>query len=260
MANMAEALRTQPLVELVDFLLPFLAVLWKDWPKGMELSSFSGPNDGNFTLRGECPHCSDKAAFMPVTRSWHEENPLPGGDKWIAALRCVSCRKYILGVVGFVSTPASESVLQCLEYYPLGNTPQIKSDDIPPHVLEDFNEALRCRGVKAYNATVEMCRRALQASCFDKGAPDKKLEDQIDWLAANTTAVPPLLQKAAHVIRQAGNRGAHPPSDPKAAKLLEENHADDVIRFTHEFFYYVYEMPSKLGTADFSKKTFEKKP
>lgn len=57
----------QPQVGLIDFLRPFLAVLWKEWPKNMELSSVW--NEG-FGLRGVCPHCGTTAAFQSVTKTY----------------------------------------------------------------------------------------------------------------------------------------------------------------------------------------------
>jgi len=57
-----------------------------------------------------------------------------------------------------------------------------------------------------------MCRRALEASCLDLGAPkDNVLEKMIDSLEANRK-ITPYLKEAAHKVRLGGNRGAHPNS------------------------------------------------
>jgi hypothetical protein len=59
-----------------------------------------------------------------------------------------------------------------------------------------FSEALRCQSVKAYNATLEMCRRALDSSCLQLGADPKlgTLQKMIDWLYSQgkiTSGTPP---------------------------------------------------------------------
>ncbi len=216
----------------------------------MEISSFSGPTDGTFTLRGDCPHCGDKAAFMPVTASWHDESP---EDKWVAALRCVSCRKFILGIVGFVQTGGRTGRLECVEFYPAGKAKRIESADIPPKILSDFNEALRCRWVEACNATAEMCRRALQASCLQLGAdPKLRLEQQIDWLASQGRITAPL-RDMAHKVRLGGNRGAHPPDGPLDDFEMGPDHADALIEFTMRYFESVYVTPANLARFDFSR-------
>ena len=66
----------------------------------------------------------------------------------------------------------------------LGKPNDDVASEIPENIAADFKEALRCRYVDAYNATVEMCRRAVQASCLQLGAPADKLVKQIDWLVS----------------------------------------------------------------------------
>ncbi|HEV2234148.1 MAG TPA: hypothetical protein VGV68_12175, partial [Terriglobia bacterium] len=148
---------------LFDFIGGALAVLWKGWPKIMDVSGFSGPEDGRFTLRGECPHCRHKAAFLPVTNSLHDERQLM--DRWVAALQCTACREFILGIIGFPGSVGLGGPLQCLAVYPLGQPDDYVSSAVPEPIADDFREALRCRWIKAFKATVLMCRRSLQTSC-----------------------------------------------------------------------------------------------
>lgn len=173
--------------------------------------------DGGFRLRGVCPHCRRDAAFESVTKTYVEPHDMRiEGKHIVAALRCVACNKYILGVLVISPTPgdyrAFAPVYEC--HYPVGKPPQLTEEDIPTNILDDFNEALRCQWVEAYNATAEMCRRALQSSCLSLGAdPKLKLDKQIDWLASQGKIIVSL-QQMAHQVRLGGNRGAHPPDDP----------------------------------------------
>jgi hypothetical protein len=143
-----------------------------------------------------------------------------------------------------------------IEHYPLGKPNDDVASEIPEHIRADFREALRCRWVDAYNATAEMCRRAVQASCIHLGAPSEKLVKQIDWLAANGKITTPL-REMAHRIRLGGNFAAHPPEDPDGENeiVMGPEYADAVLEFTGDFFQHVYVMPERL-----SKYTFKKAP
>lgn len=249
----AEIARPQRSVSLCS-LIAILVILQKDWSKEMEIAHFSDPVEGNFTLRGECPHCRDKAAFMPITKSWHEESFSSGGDKWVAALRCVSCRKYILGIVGFIPGPKENMhTMACIEHYPIGKPLQIDVPGIPAHILSDYNEGVRCQWVEAYNAAAEMCRRAVQASCLHFGAdPKRKLGEQIDWLASQGKIIASL-KEMAHAIRLGGNRGAHPPDDPKEESPLSRDEASAIVNFTWHFLDSVFVKPAQMKKFDFSR-------
>ena len=155
-----------------------------------------------------------------------------------------------------------------VEHYPLGKPNDSVACEIPEHIQPDFKEALRCLWVEAYNATAEMCRRALEASCIDLGAPKKKvLELMIDWLAEQRI-ITPFLQRVAHKIRLGGNRGAHPEDIPSVTTeaaavevdveggpvtVITEEHAKAIVDFTREFFHHVYVVPKQLDKYDFSK-------
>lgn len=90
-----------------------------------------------------------------------------------------------------------------------------------------------------------MARRAIQGACFDKGAPDKKLVDQIDWLE-DQRLITPQMKEVAHRIRLGGNAGAHPDKD--GLKDVGEPDAQTLLEFLEDFVKYVYEIPGRLQT------------
>src|SRR4029077_10717711 len=138
-------------------------------------------------------------------------------------------------------------------HYPIGWADDRVAEEIPDSIKPDFQEALRCRFVKAYNATAEMCRRALEASCIQQGASaDVVLSKMIDWLHDQRKITTPL-RDMAHKIKLGGNIGAHP-SD----KRLTEEDADAVLAFSDEYFQHVYVTPARMAKHDFSKS--KKKP
>jgi hypothetical protein len=205
-------------------------------------------NNARFSLTGDCPHCSSKAVFMPMTSSH------VNGNSVAAVLECQGCRKLILGMV--LVQPSGLMVYH--QHAPLGKPSEDVASEIPPAIAIDFREALRCRWIEAYNATGEMCRRALEGSCNEQGAPaGKKLVDKIDWLSDNGK-ITVALKDVAHKIRLGGNYGAHAPEDPLGAIPMTDEHADALIEFTRDYFQHVYVMPKRLEKYDFTKKGMSK--
>lgn len=241
--------------------------LWKDWPRDMKLSSTS---ERGFTLNGTCPHCGKEAAFPSVTVPFDEMAgySFSEGDRKITALQCIACREYILGIIKLHYANRNQSYWWQYEaHFPLDKPNDNVSEDIPESIRLDFQEAVRCQWVKAYNATAEMCRRAVETSCIEQGVPEKikNLEDMIDWLEEQRK-ITPALKDAAHKVRLGGNRGAHPPHNPEekaAASLqtkggglvirIEEEHAEAIVAFTQHFLDHIYVIPKQLPQYDFSK-------
>src|SRR4029450_10714168 len=89
-------------------------------------------------------------------------------------------------------------------------TPSFAS--VPQSIERDATEAWTCHGVGADRAAAVMARRAVQAAAFDKGAPDKRPVEQIEWLQEHGT-ITPQMAGLAHHIRSLGGDGAHPDKD-----------------------------------------------
>jgi hypothetical protein len=229
---------------LFDLIGAALAVLWKDWHKNMELSSFSPEG---FILNGECPHprCRKQAAFVSVTKPYEEQTGRSLESRWIGALRCIACNGYILGIVRFVSqSPYSASPVY-ESHYPIGLPEESVPEEIPSQIAEDFKEALKCVWVNAYKATVLMCRRCLQVSCDMEKAEGKDLFHQIDDLAANQRITEPL-KKMAHRIRLLGKQGAHGDYSDIDETITKKD-AEDAITFMRHYLDHVYVLQAKLN-------------
>jgi len=242
--------------DLVLLLQETAVFLWKDWPRDMQVST-SNAQQNMVTLRGGCPHCKRDSVFLLVTNLGHG-----AGGMRLGGMQCQGCLAYILGIFAQLGNAFAYQL-----HYPIGKPDEAVADEIPAHIKPDYKEALRCLWVDAYNATAEMCRRALEASCIDLGAPsDKVLEKMIDWLETNRK-ITPYLKEAAHKIRLGGNRGAHPhPDGPEAvpvvaaagaAEIVEKigkEHAEAIVEFTREFFHHVYVGPKLVGKYDFPRQ------
>jgi hypothetical protein len=220
----------------------------------MEATLLGNPPENRFSLSGTCPHCARATVFMMVTSVNAEPILNPHnqviGFRLLAGMQCQGCKRYILGIVK--RDAQQQSRCEHVEYYPLGKPNDDVALEIPENIAADFKEALRCRWVEAFKASVSMCGRALEASCINLGAdPDIRIRDQIDWLASQGKITTPL-KDMAHKIRLGRNRGAHPPSDG-----LEDITTDDVdllLEFTRDFFQHVYVMPKKLESLDLKRK------
>jgi hypothetical protein len=252
---------------LVDLLQETALFLWKEWPKDMRAVTLDGKE--GFSLIGECPHCRHDSVFVQVTdvySQWIGQFQAGTQVRLVVALRCQGCLRFVLGM----ATRIGAQAIRYEEHYPIGSPDDAVAEEIPDHIKPDFQEALRCLWIDAYNATAEMCRRAIEATCLDLGAPKKDvLEDMIDWLAEERI-ITPGLQKSAHKIRLGGNRGAHPPvggpSVPNAPPVepngpvekIEKDHALAIVEFTRHFFQHVYVIPKQLDKYDFSKPKIPK--
>lgn len=90
-------------------------------------------------------------------------------------------------------------------YYP---SPRELSDGIPQALREEFYEARKCFGAKAYGATLVMVRRTLEGTCADQGATKRILAENLRELQAQGK-IDGLLAEWANLLRLVGNKGAH---------------------------------------------------
>jgi hypothetical protein len=140
--------------------------------------------------------------FFPVGTAHIEQQG--NGVRICNGAQCQACRELGL-VVAFRDSRAPGYALEA--FYPLGAPDDSVADEVPKLIAGDFGEALRCLWVKAYKATVTMCRRALQSSCVELKAKDGKLHEQIDDLATRGV-ITASLKEMAHEVRLTGNDGS----------------------------------------------------
>ncbi|HVR72937.1 MAG TPA: DUF4145 domain-containing protein [Planctomycetota bacterium] len=155
---------------------------------------------------------------------------------------CGACGEVIAGDAA--SDPVAGLAPKQGWYFPQYVPDRQYSDDVPAQVAEDARDAHRCHAIGAWRAMAAMARRAIQGACNDKGAPDERLVDQIDWLEGERI-ITPQMKDVAHRIRLGGNVGAHPDRD--GLEDVDEDDSQDLLEFLEDFIKYVYEIPERLA-------------
>ncbi len=186
-----------------------------------------------------CPYCRVVANF---TQRHSFPHPFRGVQTTFVVWTCDACGGPIIGQTSPEGRPT--------DYHPRFVANE-QFPDVPLAISQDASEAFRCFGIEAWRASAAMARRALQAAAYDKGAPDRRLIEQIDWLAENDH-ITEQMKNVAHQIRLGGNLGAHPDRDGLVDVGQDEVVA--LLSFLRDFFRYVYEIPASLerlaGPAD----------
>jgi Domain of unknown function (DUF4145) len=224
---------------LLEFLCRPLTILWKDWPKHMDVTLLE-MKGSRFSLSGLCPHCNGRSVFNCVTNTFIRDIPGRRGYEWAAAMQCPGCLRYVLGVVEAAGNPPR---LSYQAHYPLGAPDDSVDESVPASIASDFSEALRCLWVKSYKAAVAMCRRAVEVSCADLKASGKNLKEKIDDLANKGIITEPLKQMA-HRVRLTANEKLHGKDDDLDA--FTEQDAEAIVKCVREYFHHVYVMPALL--------------
>lgn len=120
--------------------------------------------------------------------------------------------------------------------------PSATSEHIHEDSRESLIEAKKCASVQAWNATVAMCRRAIQAACVEKGANEKdKIYQQIDYLR-DEGYITRGLHESATVVRWTGNSGAHPDG-----VKIDQQHAEEALHLAEEILRLLYEVPARTA-------------
>ncbi|KKT30985.1 MAG: hypothetical protein UW16_C0002G0019 [Microgenomates group bacterium GW2011_GWC1_44_10] len=176
-----------------------------------------------------CPNCKQHTAI--VVRSVYKWPKDQHTTYEIA--ECNSCDFFVL-VNRFGSR------IQRIYPSPL---PKTINEKAPEFLTKDLEEAYLCYSVGAYRATGVLTRRALQLCCIEKGAPDNKLEDQIDWLLEKQI-ITKELKDWAHEVRLTGNDAAHPPKKVAEDERVTGDDAEDILTLLEKFIDVLYIAPA----------------
>lgn len=202
-----------------------------------------------------CPHCGARSHIEAL---WNDYHTLKNGDvEFYFIFRCKPCRKLLLKTFSLKQNPYSQdenlSIKGWHEIFPITLDDQLGKEEkafIPNEILQDYDEALKCRSISANRASCAMFRRALQGALVQIGAdPKLDLIKQIESL----DILPKDVKDWAHQIRIFGNWGAHPDKDN--LKNVSSEDATEVHDFMSKLLLYIFIMPEKVK---FSRQRREK--
>ena len=111
-----------------------------------------------------------------------------------------------------------------------------------------YNQARDCTSLGAHTAAALLCRKILMNLAVQHGADEgKSFVEYISYLDAKGY-VPPNGKPWVDRIRTKGNDATH------EIRLIEENEAGQILKFTEMLLKFAYEFPSMLGEEDPTKQ------
>jgi hypothetical protein len=119
---------------------------------------------------------------------------------------------------------------------------------IPENIRKDLDEAKKCLNIGASRACAVMARRAIQATCIDKGASkNKDLVGQINELKEKGVITEDI-KDWAHTVRWVANDAAHPNKDE-----VSSEDSESILKLAEQFLHIIY------VTSSIAKEIREKK-
>jgi hypothetical protein len=186
-----------------------------------------------------CPNCHQKTNIVNRARYvWPSNNGIV-----YEIAECNGCDFFLL-------VKRTNNIINLIYPSPL---PKPIDGKTPNFLKEDLLEANVCFAVNAYRGAVVLARRALQNCCFEKGAPDKPLNNQIEWLLSQQIITKDL-NDWAHEVKATGNDAAHPSSDPKNDEKISRDDAEEILTLLEKFIDVLYIAPA-LAAERRAKRT-----
>jgi hypothetical protein len=197
-------------------------------------------------LSVQCPYCRITVSAIPVTEPIADL----GHDNLFFVAQCPNHKqqgkycKPFFAVYNVIND-------QILERYPVPRYDKSNyHESIPENIRKDFAESMCCYGAYAYKGATTLCRRTIEAVCYDKLAnkikPSEKghidLKSLIDRLK-NEGLITDTLKQAAHAIRLLGNYGAHFKDD--GIENVEYKEAKEIQEYTFHLLETLYIIPYK---------------
>lgn len=177
-----------------------------------------------------CPNCRRNTSLSERSRY----SP-PNAGVFFTISECNSCDFFVL----VRRNSFDESIVKV---YP-DPLPEPAHEKSPAFLKRDLEEANLCFAVGAYRAASVMARRALQSCCIDKGAPDKRLQEQINWLLSEQVITKDI-KDWADEVRFTGNDAAHPPEKPEEDENVSREDAEDMLGLLKQFVNVLYVAPA----------------
>lgn len=155
----------------------------------------------------------------------------------IKLAKCLNCEKPILLREYFIEIEGNCFPQSNVQLYP-----EIESDFVanaPLTIIKPYREAIKCFRVSAYEACVIMCRKGIEAICYDKGETKGNLIYKLKKLK-DKGALEEAFYKWSNELREIGNLGAH--SHDTEITIQD---AKDTLEFFEALILYLYHLVDK---------------
>jgi hypothetical protein len=197
-----------------------------------------------------CPYCNSKSHFTPLVKTGDLEYA------WVIQ-KCDNCSQLVLTKYvwqGWLdSKPWLANVPESV--FPYANP--VANPSIPVEVAQDYVEAFTCYSAGAFNASVAMSRRAIQAAAILKGAtPGKQLWEQIKQL--EDKGLEKSLIDLATEIRLLGNVPASHPNEHDLTQRVQREECKAMLDFLEAFIESIFIRPAKIAKIREARKPSKK--
>lgn len=193
-----------------------------------------------------CPFCGVKTTITPI--KWTMTD-------WIGQCDNNECGKIFYAKVRVIAERVApqevEQHFEIVETYP--KYVPARHVSIPENVWSDYLEGCESFDVKAFKASVVMCRRMLQNVCQHRNAKNK--DDEGHWITLRNQlkeAFPkkeyPRIHSFAEKVKYFGDYGAHPQDDN--IDDVSEEVSKKILDFSYTILEIVYISPWELENLD----------
>jgi hypothetical protein len=194
-----------------------------------------------------CPVCNaitESVLLFSYQYNVNYQDELQGSGINVELFKCLNCGNPILTNEDYLEIEG--------EYFPQNKFvlfPEKESAFVakaPKSIINSYREAEKCYKANAYEASVIMCRKGIDAICVEKGEIKGKLLDKLRNLK-DKDLLEVTFFNWANRLREFGNIGAH----SHDSEITKED-ARDCLDFFEALIMYLYHLVNKY--ADFLKR------
>jgi hypothetical protein len=195
---------------------------------------------GNRKISRYCPICNsivESEIIFSYEYDIRQINEDRRDGTLVTLTKCINCENPMLFSEDFVEVED--------HYFPQGEFqlyPERDKDFItnaPDLIIKPYKEALKCFKANAYEACVIMCRKGIEAICYDKGESNGNLMKRLKTLNEKGSLENTFFNWA-NELREIGNIGAH-----SHETEISKQDAMDTLEFFEALILYLYHLVDK---------------
>lgn len=198
-----------------------------------------------------CPDCNsivEAQIIFEYTYGVEHKDELHCEGTNVQLAKCLNCDKPILLSEYFIDIEGNYYSQGKVTLYPEKETNFVAN--APKTIIKPYREAIKCYKANAYEPCVIMCRKGIEAICYDKGESKGNLVNKLRKLKDNGILEDTFFNWS-NELREIGNLGAHSHDTE-----INKQDAKDTLEFFKALILYLYHLVDKYN--DFIKRRNEK--